>query len=241
MPDPVPPEMITLSRAVAAISSTRASGGLSEPNWISRSKSMILRANLRIDRQGPSSASGGKTMLTRLPSASRASTIGLLSSTCRPTELAMRWAMRTTCWASRKRIGTATMRPCCSTNTRSGPFTMMSVMLSSASSGSRGPRPSMSFTSSCASWRCSRALNWMRRSSAISASRRSTSVRNRSGDMVAAAAASRRLRHNPCSSAACVLSTGAGGGVGVKYEGRGRAGAGSAATALAGRTTGGGS
>ena len=41
--------------------------------------------NLRIEMYGPSSASGGNTMLTREPSFSRASTIGLDSSIRRPT------------------------------------------------------------------------------------------------------------------------------------------------------------
>ena len=62
-----------------------------------------------------------------------------------------------------------------STNTRFGPLTMMSVMVSSSSSGSSGPRPSMSSTSSPASWRCSRPLSWMCCSVAISDSTRSTS------------------------------------------------------------------
>ena len=109
---------------------------------------------------GPSSASGGKTILTREPSFSRASTIGLDSSMRRPIAEAMRWEILATCAASRKRIGDSVTLPWRSTKTRLGPFTMMSVMLSSSNSGSSGPSPSMSSTSSPASWRCSRALSW---------------------------------------------------------------------------------
>src|SRR3712207_8751521 len=53
---------------------------VSAPNSTSLSKSITQRANFRMDMAGPSSASGGKTMFTRLPSPSRASTIGLLRS-----------------------------------------------------------------------------------------------------------------------------------------------------------------
>ncbi len=194
LPAPVPPEISTLSRAREPISSTVATGLEIEPLAISISSVMRRRANLRIEMQAPFSASGGKTMLTREPSARRASTIGLLSSTRRPTAAAMRWAMLAACAASRKRTLDSRILPRCSTNTRSGPLTMMSVMVSSSSSGSSGPRPSMSSTSSPASCRCSRPLSWMCRPSAISASSRSTSTCSRSGVVAAAIVGSRRER-----------------------------------------------
>ena len=56
-----------------------------DPISTSRSIEIGTLANLRIDSSGPSMASGGTTALTRLPSASRASTSGELSSTRRPT------------------------------------------------------------------------------------------------------------------------------------------------------------
>ena len=86
LPEPVPPEIRMLSRHRA--------GDLQHPRHRPRTmlpfadhaaKSSFFLANLRIEMHGPSSASGGKTMLTRLPSASRASTIGLDSSMRRPT------------------------------------------------------------------------------------------------------------------------------------------------------------
>ena len=97
-------------------------------------------------------------MFTREPSFSRASTIGLDSSMRRPIAEAMRCEMLATCVASRNLMSDSVTLPWRSTNTRFGPFTMMSVMLSSSNSGSNGPSPSMSLTSSPASWRCSRAL-----------------------------------------------------------------------------------
>ncbi len=52
---------------------------------------------------GPSMASGGAMTFTREPSGRRASHIGLLSSTRRPTWLTMRWQMFMSCWLSAKR------------------------------------------------------------------------------------------------------------------------------------------
>ena len=75
-------------------------------------------------------------------------------------------------------------------NTRSGPFTMMSAMLSSSSSGCSGPSPSMSLTSSAASWRCSRAFSWIRRSVAMSPTSFSISGASLSCGSAAAAAGS---------------------------------------------------
>ena len=56
----------------------------------------------RIDSTGPSSASGGMIALTREPSGSRASTIGLDSSMRRPTELTMRSMICIRCRSSLK-------------------------------------------------------------------------------------------------------------------------------------------
>ena len=69
------------------------------------------RENLRIVSSGPSSASGGSTAFTRLPSGRRASTIGLDSSTRRPTELTTRSITWRRCSSSRKAAGSRTSRP----------------------------------------------------------------------------------------------------------------------------------
>jgi hypothetical protein len=70
-----------------------------------RTRSSIVsgvRPKRRIDMIGPSSASGGMIALTREPSGSRASTIGELSSTRRPTRDTMRSMICIRCWLSRK-------------------------------------------------------------------------------------------------------------------------------------------
>ena len=73
------------------------------PISISRSMLIGTRANLRIDSSDPSIASGGTTALTRLPSASRASTIGEDSSIRRPTAETIFWMMRIRCLSSLNR------------------------------------------------------------------------------------------------------------------------------------------
>ena len=75
-PEPVPPEMITLRRARAPFPAAGQPAGSSCRIRSAWRKSILWRANLRIEIYGPSSASGGNTMLTREPSFSRASTIG---------------------------------------------------------------------------------------------------------------------------------------------------------------------
>ena len=85
LPVPVPPEISRFSLARTIAPSRIASSGVSERL---RTRSSILSgtvANRRIDSSGPSIASGGMIALTRDPSGSRASTIGLDSSTRRPT------------------------------------------------------------------------------------------------------------------------------------------------------------
>ena len=62
-----------------------------------------FRLNFRIVISGPLSESGGMTALTRLPSGSRASTIGELSSMRRPTLDTTR-SMICSRWASSRKI-----------------------------------------------------------------------------------------------------------------------------------------
>ena len=60
----------------------------------SRSPAVSGRAeNRRIETSAPSSASGCMMALTRLPSGSRALTIGLASSILLPTRPAIRWTI----------------------------------------------------------------------------------------------------------------------------------------------------
>ena len=72
-------------------------------------------ANFRIVSAAPSSAIGGTTALTRLPSGSRASTIGLDSSTRRPTRETILSMTRRRCASSMNVASTAWIWPCRST------------------------------------------------------------------------------------------------------------------------------
>ena len=78
LPEPVPPEMMMFSRQRATISRKLASCGETRAaRRRSLAKSSMLCENLRIERHGPFRLSGGMITLTRLPSARRASSIGL--------------------------------------------------------------------------------------------------------------------------------------------------------------------
>ena len=104
LPEPVPPEISTLQRQRPITCSTRAPSGLIEPNLTRSSRVSLSFLNLRMVSVGPSSDSGGAMTLTREPSSRRASQIGELSSTRRPTWLTMRWQMFISWALSRKRI-----------------------------------------------------------------------------------------------------------------------------------------
>src|SRR5581483_8808541 len=97
LPDPVPPEMMIFSRQRAAISRAWPSSGENVPSSQNFDIVILDFENLRIEMQGPFRLRGGITTLTRLPSASRASSIGLDSSTRLPIDDAMRWATCRTC------------------------------------------------------------------------------------------------------------------------------------------------
>ena len=103
-------------------------------------------------RVAPFSASGGMMTLTRSPDGSRASTIGLDSSTRRLTVETIRSMVCISCSCEAKRTGSSSTRPARSTYTWSGPLTMISVIEASSSSGSSTPRPSASSTTRRMSW-----------------------------------------------------------------------------------------
>ena len=147
-PEPVPPETTMLSRQRAAISRTRATGVVMLPFATIVSRVIRRLENFRIVMQGPSSASGGKTMFTRLPSGSRQSTNGLASSMRRPTAEAIFCARTASCWLSRNRVEVRDILPAISTKTLSGPLIMTSVTRSSCNNPSSGPYPTMSAASS---------------------------------------------------------------------------------------------
>ena len=94
LPAPVPPATTMLSCAFVASSSSVAMAGCIAPLRASSSTVKPPLRKRRMEMAAPSMASGGAMMLTREPSARRASHIGLSSSTRRPTPCAIRCAMR---------------------------------------------------------------------------------------------------------------------------------------------------
>jgi hypothetical protein len=100
LPDPVPPEMRTLSSAWTQRSRKSTASSDSEFNRTRSVSSSRRLENLRMVSSAPESDNGGITALTRLPSGSRASTIGEDSSTRRPISLTMRLMIRRRCASS---------------------------------------------------------------------------------------------------------------------------------------------
>jgi hypothetical protein len=144
LPVPVPPETTMLRRAPTQALRNSAMPGVIAPFLINSSGESACLGNLRMLIDGPSSASGGMMTLTREPSGRRASTIGLLSSTRRPSGATMRSTTRMTSSLSRNLTSVSTNLPLRSAKTWCGPLTSTSVMASSRSSASSGPKPRMS-------------------------------------------------------------------------------------------------
>ena len=96
-------------------------------------------ANLRMVSAEPSTASGGTTALTRLPSGRRASTIGLDSSTRRPMRETILSIVRRRCASSVKCASAGISLPDFSSQTLLWPLTMTSETSGSRRNGSIGP------------------------------------------------------------------------------------------------------
>ena len=97
LPEPVPPEMMSVMRARTAAASNSAICGRSAPTSTSLFRLKGFLENFRIDTSGPSIATGRTATLTREPSRSRASHIGCASSTRRPTAETILLMMRSRC------------------------------------------------------------------------------------------------------------------------------------------------
>ncbi len=141
LPDPVPPDTKTLSRAAMQARRKSNISGVAVPNPIMSSTVIGLAGNFRTVITGPISDSGSMIALTREPSGSRASTRGLVWSIRRPSGVMIRSMMRSTCSSLRKTVSTRRILPPRSMYRWFGPLTMISVTVSSASSGSSGPSP----------------------------------------------------------------------------------------------------
>ena len=97
LPEPVPPDTKTLRRASTRMRRKSNISGVDVPKRIRSSVVSGDAANLRMVSTGPTSDNGGMMALTRLPSTSQASTIGLDSSTAPASGEMMRSMMRITC------------------------------------------------------------------------------------------------------------------------------------------------
>ncbi len=116
LPEPVPPLITMFSRPCTQSRSRSATCGVIVPNamrWPTPVSGSA--ANFRIVSSEPSSATGGTTALTRLPSGSRASTIGLDSSTRRPTRATILSMVRRRWLSSANDAATGYRRPSRST------------------------------------------------------------------------------------------------------------------------------
>ena len=138
-PVPVPPLTTMFRRPRTHRLMKCAVCGVHVPKLMRSSTLYGSVANFRMVMNGPPIDSGCTMTFTREPSGSRASTIGLASSTRRPTWLTILSMMRRRCVSSTNFTSLITSRPLRSTYTRFGPFTMTSVIDSSRSSGSIGP------------------------------------------------------------------------------------------------------
>jgi hypothetical protein len=111
LPEPVPPEMIVVIRALTAAARTSLIAGRSAPTSTSFFRLYGFLENLRIDTSGPSTAIGRTAMLMREPSSRRASHSGWDSSTRRPTAETILLTMRNRCGSSLKRTGVGSSMP----------------------------------------------------------------------------------------------------------------------------------
>src|SRR5581483_1155828 len=147
-PAPVPPETTIFNRAATQACSRSRIPSVRD-RFRTRSRSVSAsRPNRRIERSGPSTATGGMTALTREPSGKRASTMGEDSSIRRPTRETTFSMMRSKWALSLNSTGVRKRRPLRSTYTRYGVLTRMSETVGSCKSGSSGPSPKTSSSTS---------------------------------------------------------------------------------------------
>ena len=112
LPLPVPPETITFRRARTTPLINSAMPEVSVPMLMRSCTLKGTTAKRRMDSRGPSMARGAMTAFTREPSGSRASTMGLISSTRRPMRETMR-SMTRSKWASLSNCtSVCTILPC---------------------------------------------------------------------------------------------------------------------------------
>ena len=111
LPEPVPPDTKTLSRASTQARRKSNISLLAVPKPTRSSTVNGVAENFRIVMTGPISDSGSMTALTREPSGRRASTRGLVWSMRRPRGVMMRSMIRMTCSSLMKATLTRSILP----------------------------------------------------------------------------------------------------------------------------------
>ena len=111
LPEPVPPDTNTLSRARTQALRKSNISAVAVPNPIMSSTVIGRAGNFRTVITGPTSDSGSMTALTRDPSGRRASTRGLEASMRRPRGVMIRSMIRRTCSSFRKYVSTREILP----------------------------------------------------------------------------------------------------------------------------------
>ncbi|CNI23133.1 Uncharacterised protein [Yersinia enterocolitica] len=144
LPEPVPPEIITLTRQLAAIMRKLAISLLMAPISTKSSNFRLLLLNFRIESTVPSNAIGLIATLIRLPSIKRASASGRPSSIRRLARCIKRLAISVNCSLLIKRREVKVIIPKRSINIFSGPLTIISLIESSSISSLNGPNPVIS-------------------------------------------------------------------------------------------------
>src|SRR6266851_5782822 len=131
LPVPVPPLMRMFLRARTYSSRWFARARSRVPARIRSSISKWRVLNLRIVSVTPRRLQGGMIAATRLPSGSRESRMGLDSEISSPRRRAIFFTATIRDRSPRDTPGTCCRKPCFSMNTRSGPFTITSLIESS--------------------------------------------------------------------------------------------------------------
>ena len=111
LPEPVPPDTKTLSRASMQARTKSNISGVAVPKRIRSATVYGVVENLRTVMTGPMSESGSMIAFTREPSGRRASTRGLVSSIRRPIGVMIRSMIRSTCSSLRNVVSTRRILP----------------------------------------------------------------------------------------------------------------------------------
>jgi hypothetical protein len=145
-PAPVAPATRMLSLFATADSRRAAPSSRIAPCSTRASRSATDGENRLMATTGPSTAAGGMIAWSLDPSPRRASTAGDAASILRPSGVRSRLTRATSSSGDRNTTSDFSSTPARSTHTSSNPLTRTSLTVSSATSDSRGPRPTREST-----------------------------------------------------------------------------------------------